>query len=474
MTNTYLLEVIKAFSSSKRQEIYLFLTSNLFNRGKNAKEITRLYQVVLEAAPDFSPGLLNKERVARMVFSEPSTMPGRLEKVVSDLNKLLRKYALMQQYFSENNEEQQQIDWAKWLRIHGLAHDALKSINKIKGKKEQKEKESLDLYRTDLLIAEEEHEWESVHNQSKGDLNIPSLINHLDLFYYNYRIELANRYLLQQKASHLPDLEIAEVGISFYEGKSTLLQLSQKIYGVLKEGFSTVSEFQEMIDMLRSNENNLSFQSLAQFYTYLRNACTMLINSGHLEFIPMLHDIHKDNLPRGYFFVSGAITPNVYVNMVQVANRAKEYAWAKEFTVEYRKRIVGGDPEQFFYLFNMAHCCFAERRFEEALDHLPEAPSSSHYHHIVRILEIKIYYELNSDLLLYKMDAFRKFIVRTATKTIASNLRTMDLNFLNILMQITQTPKKDKVRSARLITRIEGKSLLADRLWLLEKARELG
>ena len=77
-------------------------------------------------------------------------------------------------------------------------------------------------------------------------------------------------------------------------------------------------------------------------------------------------------------------------------------------------------------------------------------------------------------MLLYKLDAFRKFIVRTAPKTIAANLREMDLNFLNILLQLAQSPPKDKIRSAKLVERIERKKLVADRAWLIEKAKELG
>jgi hypothetical protein len=114
------------------------------------------------------------------------------------------------------------------------------------------------------------------------------------------------------------------------------------------------------------------------------------------------------------------------------------------------------------------------KRFEEAIDHLPDASSSTYYHHMVRRLELKIYYELRSDLLLYKIDAFRKYIERTLHKTISANLWAMDLNFLNILIQLNQSPLKNKARSARLIARIESKKALADRPWLLEKARELG
>ncbi|MFN0216391.1 MAG: hypothetical protein ACKVT2_19200 [Saprospiraceae bacterium] len=452
----------------------LFLASSLFNRGKNSSEILRLFEVILETAPDFSATLLTKERVYEKVFLENVMVPARLEKLISDLNQHLRSFALLQQYFSARNEEQQQVDWAKWLRTNGLTESASKTLAKLKSKKGQEKTESLELFHNNLLIAEEEHELECVQNLLKGDVQISNLIYHLDLYYYNYRIELKNRYLLQQKGAHLPDLAIAEVGLNFYQKDSILLQISEKIHELFKKDSPSVPELQEMIELLHKHENEISFQTLSQMHAYLRSACTMLINAGNLGLISILHEIQKDNLPRGYFFINGEISPQVYVNMVQVATRVKEYEWAKEFTEEFRERIIGGDQGEFFYHFNMAHCLFSEGKFEEALDHIPEAPSSSHYHHMLRRLELKLYYELHADLLLYKMDAFRKYIDRTATKTISANLRTMDLNFLNILMQLSQSPLKDKDRSERIIKRIESKKLLADRAWLLEKAQELG
>ncbi len=228
------------------------------------------------------------------------------------------------------------------------------------------------------------------------------------------------------------------------------------------------------MQLLHSHQEVLSFQTLAQFNAYLRNSCTLLINSGHLEFIHILHEIHKDNLSRGYLFINGEISPNAYMNLVQTALRAKAIAWAKDFSEEYRLKIIGGDEGQFFYNFNLVHCLFTESKFDEALVQLPDIPSGSQLHHMVRRLELKIYYELDSDLLLYKIDAFRKYIERTAPKTISANLRELDINFLNILLQLTQSPAKDKARSAKLIKRIEEKKLLADRAWLMEKARELG
>lgn len=474
MTNTYLLEVIKALKPEEQQEMLLFLASPLHNRSGNANELTKLYQIILNAAPEFSPHQVQKHVVYSLLFPNQATIQGKLEKLMADLNKLLRSYLLASRYFAENNEEEQQINWAAWLRERGLPERSRQVVDKLKTQKGRDEKESLKRYKSNLLIAEEDHEWESTHNQLKGDLLIPDLIYHLELYYHNYRTELANRYLLQQKGPHLPDMQWAEFGIEFWKGESVLLQISTRINQIFAKNIPTVEEFQDLMELLQSQQEALSFQALAHFYAYLRNSCTLLINNGNLEFVSILHEIQKDNLLRGYFFANGGMARNSYLSLVQIAIRAKALDWAKEFTEQYKEVIIGGDEDRFFYRFNMAQCLFAESKFEEAIKLLPEAPSGSHYHHSVRRLELKIYYELRSDLLLYKLDAFRKFVERTAPKTIAANLREMDINFLNILLQLSQSPMKDKARSARLVARIEGKKLIADRAWLLEKARELG
>ncbi|MBC7776962.1 MAG: hypothetical protein H7246_16140 [Phycisphaerae bacterium] len=474
MTKTYLLEVIKATTPIKQQEMALLLASPLFNRGGNAKDLAKLYQIILDAAPDFSEDLLSKEKVYFQVFSDKSIVPRKLDKLISDLNKVLRTYTLAKRYLSESNEKQQLVDWANWLRESGLAERSKQLTTKLKTSENQEKAESLEQYRMNLLIAEEEHEWESVNNQAKGDLNIPEVISRLDMFFYSYRTELLNRYLLQQKVAQLPNLESGDANILLFQQKSDLLKISKRVNDLLNNDLPTIEEFHDLMQDLKAKEKNLSFQTLVQFYAYLRSSCSLLINGGHLDFIPTLHEIHKDNLERRYILVNGEITHSSYLNLVQIATRAKDYEWALKFTEDYKALIIGGDEDNFFYGFNIAQCHFAEGKFEEALDHLPDAPSSSHYHQMVRRLELKIYFELKSDLLLYKLDAFRKYIERTAHKTIAASYRTLNLNFLNILLQLSQSPPKDKARSALLVERIEEKKLLAERTWLLEKARALG
>ena len=473
MTNTHLLETVKAFQPIERQEASLFLASPYFNRGGNAPLLLRLFQFVQQAAPDFPESALQKEDACRHVFAEKTVVPGKLEKLMTELNKLLRLYVIIRRYLSDENATHQQIEWAAWLRENGLLERGLQVMEKLKNPAGQGSSESLEAYHAKLLVAKEAHEWESTQNRVKGNLGVPALIEQLDLYYHNYRMELENRYLLQQKGAQLPVLDLARLDRDYYVGKSVLLQLSAKISILLKSEAPSVEAFQNLMQVLRDHENMLPFQTLSHCYAFVRSTCTLLINGGHIKYISVLHEIHKDNLKRGFFFVNEAIPSNAYVNLVQTAIRAKDTDWAIAFTEQYRYRIVGGDEDQFFYHFNIAHCLFAQGRYEEALSQIPETDSHSHYLHIIRRLEVKIYYELRSELLTYKLDAFRKFVERTASRTIAANLREMDLNFFNILNQLANAPLKSKERATRLLERIEKKRLLSDRSWLIEKAREL-
>lgn len=474
MNNSYLLEVIKALRESEQQEISRSLLSAASLKEGNCRDMYRLYQLILDTAPAFDAEILEKKKVYVLLFPEQKEIPGKLEKLMSELNKFVREALLSAEYFAEQNEEERQIDWAAWLRKRGLAERSQKTIAKLKTQHDKLKDDALEHYRLRLLLAQEAHEWESSYNHFKSDLHIPELLSSLDQYYFNYRTELQNRYLVQQKVTKLPDLRLSTPTSFDYLEESILLSISLKINEFLNSEYPTIEHTQYLISLLSEHEHRLTYQALYHFYAYLRNFCTLLIDRGNLNFIPLLHEIHKENLQRGYFFTHGEISPTAYINLVQVAIRAQAYDWAKSFTESFKNRILGGDETQFFYRLNTAQCLFSEGKFEDALDFLPDNPVGLYYQRLTRRLELKLLYELNSELLPYKTDTFRKFIDRTEPKSFAPNLRTMDLNFLNLLLQLAQTPFKDKARSARLLARIEDKKLVSDRIWLMEKARELG
>ncbi|HLP96208.1 MAG TPA: hypothetical protein VK168_19330 [Saprospiraceae bacterium] len=347
-------------------------------------------------------------------------------------------------------------------------------LEKSKTAPSQNNKESIEMYFQHFRMEEERHEWEASNNQLRSDINLINVIEHLDLFYFNYRIELVNRFLLQKKAMSLPEFNLAVPELTELLGKSKRLDITYKIFQLLNQENPSGAEVLELNKILQDMEDKFSFSTLDNLFAYLRSLCTLSINAGKTDFITVLHEINKNNLEKGYLFLFGKLPFHSYLNLVQVALRSKDISWAKEVTERFRNSILEPGDYAFSYKLNLAQCFFEENRYDDAFDSLPNVSSNSHYHHVVRRLELKILYELKSDLLLYKIDSFRKFVERTALKLLASSYREMDLNFLKILHQLAQSPPKDKARSARLIKRIEEKKFIAERTWLLEKARELG
>ncbi len=465
-----MLEVIKAMTSSERQDFLHYLKAY----SAEIPTLIRLFEEILKAEPAFEHDLLLKQNIYLALYGPETQVQGKLEKLMSELNKHLRIFLLQKMYASEDNELLHQIHWAKWQRERGLFERAKQSLTKLRSIRESNQLESIEKYRLNLLCSEEEHMWESTFNRVKGDLGVPQLIQDLDLYFLNYRTDRINRFLLQQKAAKLADADFSLDNLNHLEKVSVQLAVNLRIANMLQAETPDEKDALALMEYLIEHGPKLSDESLDHAYAFLRNLCTLLINAGHLEFIPIQHKIHLDNLNRGYFFINGEISPNSYINMVQIATRADEISWAKEFTEQFRNRLVGGDVDQFFYNLNMAQCFFSEKAFEAASNFVPEAPSSSHYYQIAKRLELKIYYELQSDLLLYKIDAYRKYIERTAPKVASDNIRELYLNFLKILHQLAQSPPKDKARSERLVKRIEEKKFIAERSWLLEKARELG
>ncbi len=470
MANIFLLDIIKAMGEKGRQEALLFLNSPFFNRDANAQEIIRLFQSIQKAGPDFAEEDLDKESIYSFVFQGKGFVAGKLDKLMSKLKKLLRLYILTQEYFSAEKEGQLQLDWVSWLREKDLEDRFLLAIKKMK---EHEGPGSYSDHLRLLRVAEEDHEWENAHNRFLGDLKIPELIYHLDIYYLNYRCELSNRLLLQQKAAQIQTANIVEDPLAYYVGKYLILKISQDINALLKKEIPTIAEFNLLKSLLAGHKKEIPIEMIKRFKAYLRNYCILLIDRGSSEYIPVLHDMHKEDLESGHLLMNGKLSANSYLNIVQIGIRAQHVAWSKNFTTEYKGRIHGEDKAGFFYQLNLASCLFAENEFEQALDQLPEESPTSYYHLMTRRLELKAYYELDSDLLSYKMDSFRKYIERTAPKSITANLRTMNLNFIYILNQLSQSLPKDRDRSEKILKRIEEKNLICERSWLIEKAKGL-
>lgn len=480
MLNTYIVAVVDTLLPAELEAFKLFLESPFFNRGFNAEKLKLLFILIVEAQQPPSPEKLEKNIVYQKLFPNSPLVEGKLDKLISELKKQLQTFLAIQQYQSAENDGRRILDVLTVLRQRGLEDKYFPLLEKIKKQTENEQEETLENYRLQLSVSLEEHEWESTYNKARGDLSIPAVINTLDKYYYTERTIMLNLLLLQQKLTILPPSSLEPLAEKWVipesvEGKSILLHISWKIHELLRLQNPPIEQFQELLNLLKINESRVGKASLAGYYAHIRNYCSILIDNGHNDFRIILHKIHRDNLARGYFYFEGQIPSNAYLNITQIALMIGEQQWAKTFVEEHKNLIIGDNETNDFYLMNKALCFFDEKKYEDALKIIPFGSTYSFYHLMVRRVELKIYYELNSDLLPYKIDAFKMFISRAGNKVLSESLHELFVNFINFLRQLSLSPKiKDKSRAEKMITRINEKKLVAERSWLLEKARELG
>jgi hypothetical protein len=327
-----------------------------------------------------------------------------------------------------------------------------------------------------LNLRYQEYLWENANNKLNDDLKIGQLIKQLDLYYQTQKAELANQFLLQRKTAkiHLLDRDLFDIKESAAGAvESPFFEIALQVHRLLRSESSRIEDFRQLMAFISENELQIDFKAIKNFYAYLRSYCTLLIDEGHTELVPVLFELFKSDLEKGYLLDGDQMHPNTYLNFVQIALRANEVTWAFQFTEKFKHNIIGDPEGDFFYKFNHASCLLAKGELEKALETVPFDHSSVFFQLMARRLELKAYYESKSDLLSYKIDSFRKFVERTAPKTVAANIQTMNMNFAHLLTQLSQSPLKDAKRSVQLVSRIMGKQWICERSWLLEKAREL-
>lgn len=481
MLKNFFTEIVGTFAPEEKQVFRDFLASPFFNKGFNRQVLIEITDIYFQAVHENKLESLEKQQIFGIIYPEKPFLESKFDKLMSELKGLVETFLIAKRYLSPENNKQQSLDLATEFRARGLERRHQQVLDLAKKELENAQLEGPNDYLFQHLLACEQHEWQSIYNKSNGDLNVSEVLLSLESYFYSQKTEMLNRLLIQQKQVELqPMLE----SISYQSWtvpekelqKNHILELSWEIHLLLKDEQPKVEGFHHLLKSLQSKEHLLKPATLAQYYTYLRNICAILIDyQGYSEFSGLMHEIQKDNLARGLFYYNGKIPPYAYFNITHRAININDLQWAMDFVESHKGLVIGENETYDFYRMNKALCYFAEKKYDEALDILPFGNSYSIYHLMARRLELKIYYETKSELLDFKINAFKMFIRRAGEKMLSQQFHELFANFINLLFQLSQSVGiKDPKRAEQLQKRILAKKRVADRNWLLEKAKELG
>ena len=460
------------------EQIRQFAPLPFFNQGKMKAYVPSLLEICFNHLGQEG---LEKKTVFVGLFPDQEFVEGKLEKVMVEAHKVVRTALLVGNYLSADNEFQQAFDYAQIVRARDLGVLYPQLLSRLKKAQEGSQVKNASYFHQQFLVENALHEEECLHNQKKGDLNIPNVLQALELHGQLNRLALLNRLLLQKKVAkfEIPETirPIIEENLSsaqYSEGSPTL-QINIAIFNLLKKDRPNSSDIRMLLGLLRQYEENLDKESLQEFYTYLRNICALVFSADieQVEIEMTLHELYKDNLVRGYLHNEGKLLPSRYWAVSSNAVRVKEFEWALDFIEKHKFELIGENESQDIYRLNLANYLFGIGMFSECLDNIAANSPFLDYLLQGKRLEIKAYYELQSELLPFKLEAFKVFLSRTSPKLLPEFLRQNHLDFANLLHQLIYSTPGDQKRSDLLIKRIQEKKQAAEWRWLLEKAKAL-
>ncbi len=481
MEQSYLIELIQTLSNEEKVHVKEFAALSFFNNGRMRAKVVPLLDLCMSHSWDDATAGIDKKSMYAIIFPEQEFKEGRLEKTMVEAHKIVRAFLQVKHYFREANEFHQILDYSTIARTRGLEsryQHMIARLQKIQGESTQK---NYEYYYRQFHLEFSIHYQESLNNPKKGDINISNLLKATDIFSYIRRFALLSRYLLQQRMTKLDPPEFIQFYLEdtsipeTYLNESPVLKINFEIFNMLRKRLPEMGDIQSLLNLVKVNEKGIDAESLQEFYTYLRNFTVMILaeNPEKEEISLMLHSLYVDNLARGYLHYEGKISASRYGAVTHNAIRMNQLEWVNEFIERYKNEIHGENESQDIYRFNKARYLFATGKFEECLDCLPPTSPFVDYLLLGKRLELKALYELKSELLSYKLDAFKMFLSRTSQKLLSDSLIQTNHDFANFLQQLVNSITGDLKRAERVHKRIEEKKQALEREWLLEKAKAL-
>lgn len=478
------VKILDLFSSLKKEEVIdfqRFIQSPFFNKGLQHAEMEALllYLIDLKKGGD-KPGELefDREKAFAKVFPDQNFVEKKIEKVLSALHGALKNFVSYNAYCQPAYHIDRQIRQLEFLRERGL-HNRYKNLSAtLEEEILRVEVESLPFLKKTHEFKYEKYLYDFQYNIKNSSTPFFELIESLEVSYWANKLEILNQYLTISYFSsvELPDdvrsvIESSDFPIKLIE-KHPLLHITYGIFMLLRNQDTSVSDVKHLQNLSREYENVVERDKLKQVLTYLRNVCVLGTLKRRNEFFPLLFQLSKEHYERGYLYHDGKITSSALISISQTALINREFEWCKHFIDEQKDKILNDTPEQDYYHLALANFYTHKGDFDQALSLVPATMPTPDIHLLAKRIELKCYYETKSPLLDAKIDAFRMFLSRISKNTISDQLHQSNSNFLNILNQIHMSIPGDKKRNQKILERIEEKSYLFEREWLIKKVNE--
>lgn len=477
MFDSKLLETIRVMNSS---EVLEFMESPYYHDRRVRKEITQLFEYIIEDHPDCSRGLLSKEATHRHLFGEKPYGENRLNHIMTGLLRLLESY-IIAKFSHIHDETEQMFALARFYQERDLHSRFDATIGRLEEVLQSIVAEDEDVLWRKYQVEYLKHLQSGLYHQRNTDLNLIPALSVLDSYYIAQRLILSAGLLTQKQLAKVDTSQTMVIyelmsnwgDFAVETAQKPLIQAYYKLLPLLTDeaDMPYLVGFRNTINQFRKNLSPIHLKGL---FTAIRNFLVNKYNNGDSEILPLLFSNLQDEYEQGFLHEpNGMMRASTYQNVVTTALKLKYFEWTRSFMNNCSQVITGtADPENVI-LFNEANYSFHIGDHDMSLDtgfHLQKNDNFV-YNLASRRLEIKIWFEKGDlDMAEYRLNALKSYLFSNK-KNIPDQMKRNNDDFVDIFRQL-MSPRNmgNPKRMAALREKFSNdRKNIAEREWFLEK-----
>lgn len=479
MLNRKLLEVLRRLSAAELRRLRLFLCSPFFNTHRQAADLIRLYDYIVEREAEETHPELEKSTVAQVFFPQTpfrEKEKGPLDALASDLFVLVRRFLAQQLAERETAPDYREaMALLRFYRKHGLEDRFRQAMQAAQKAQEARKIRDDRFFFEQFHLEEEEFHFRSWSNSFADDANLTTALQNLDAGYAVLKLEYACALRYQQKMAETrggPDALLLAPVLAWterYPDVSPLSVIYVLVYELIDDpqNSDAFSRLEQLLDEHRNAISADKYRDLMAYYRYFW--ARRYFHSGDDFTRQRMFDVYRTHYEQGYFDIDDGIASNPLKVLVNFGLKLGQFDWVKKLLDDCPpERIRGTRYPAEFHSLNLAEYHFYKKEYAEALDKLNYRPfENPNLSILAEVLLIKVYFETGDELLDFRIKALDQKVRRS---NLTGAVKQRYYNFLKKLDKVVKygwqkgTPKRRK-----LAEEVRSIPEIIEREWLLEK-----
>jgi hypothetical protein len=453
------------------KEFERFLNSPVFNTNSRLAD---LHGYLCKYHPELPAESCDKEMLFRFLYPTEMYEDTKIRLAISDLNKMLEQYLAFQHWRAQPQEVYLQL--IKKLRKMGATEVYNRQIGQAPFSLESawrySDEERLRLLQFALERSEDPSRSLSRHNDNFLQEWNDTLDTHYLLAKLKVSIAMLNNQQMFQQQHRLTLLPELRSWLAEHLDKQSPVVRLFYLMLLLTENPDDPECYAQAAHYLRTELDEAPLDDQINLHAFIRNHCIRRINKGEQSFLTELLGWYQDALRRNLFVAKSDFSPWEFKNIVSLGLRLGELDWTEKFIDQHAPQIAEAYRDNAFR-FNQARLHFAKGEYPKVPRLLQQVVFDDVFYSLdARVLLLKTYYERQDDISLFSLVAsFKNYLRRN--KELSNNVKTTYHNLVIYVSRLAKLTPGEKDKARQLQARLMRETQLADKTWLLEKARQL-